>query len=379
MHLTGVELRMLSLHLRSAHASASGEETVRPVVLVRVLTASGDGWGECAALGAPTYSPEYATAAWEVLRSDLVPRLLSGDTSPASAGDVGGLLADVRGHHMAKAALEMAVLDAELRAAGRPLAAHLGVAVPSVPAGAVAGLAPSAGALVERVEALVAEGYGRVKVKIAPGREVGPLSAVRARFPDLVLQADANGAYRLEDPDDVAALAALDGLGLACIEQPLAADDLVGHAALARRIRTRICLDESITSLGRLEAARALGALEVACVKAGPLGGLLTAVVAHDRCLEAGLDAWCGGMLETGLGRAANAALAGLPGFTLAGDVAGGPRFVEEDPFGAPEMADGRVLLHRGPGIAPAPDPAALAAATTRVELLAPGGSAGGR
>jgi O-succinylbenzoate synthase len=165
----------------------------------------------------------------------------------------------------------------------------------------------------------------------------------------LGLQVDANGAYRLSDPDCVDALTGLDGLDLACLEQPLPADDLTGHAALAARIRTPVCLDESITSLGSLEAALGLGACRVVCVKPGPLGGLLRAVEAHDICLGRGVGAWVGGMLETGLGRSANAALAGLPGFTLVGDIAGGERFVEDDPFGHPVMDRGRVAVSREP------------------------------
>jgi O-succinylbenzoate synthase len=371
MRVNGVELRMLSLHLRHPHVGAADDETERPAVVVRLLTDDGEGWGECTALRAPTYAPEYAWGAWEVLRSHLVPRLLTGPGAAIAPDEVRGMLAGVRGHHMAKAALEMAVLDASLRAAGRSLATWLGVEAASVPAGAVAGLASSPAELVERVGALVEAGYVRVKLKIAPGADVVPVAAVRDRFPDLVLQVDANGAYRLED---AGVLAGLDDLGLACLEQPLPADDLTGHAALAAKIRTRVCLDESITSLGRLEAALGLGACRVVCVKAGPLGGPLRAVEAHDACRRRGVDAWCGGMLETGLGRAANAALAGLPGFTLVGDVSGGPRFLEDDPFGTPTMDRGRVALHQDPGVGPDPDRDALASVTSAVELVrAPG------
>jgi o-succinylbenzoate synthase len=370
VQVTGVEMRMLSLHLRVPHGSAVGHEVERPVVLVRVLTDVGDGWGECAALGAPTYAEEYAAGAWTVLRTHLVSRLLATAGGRISSDDVGDLLAPVRGHHMAKAALEMAVLDAELRSSGRSLAAHLGVDAASVPAGAVVGLAPSAAALVERVGVLVSQGYGRVKLKIAPSADVHHVAAVQARYPDLVLQVDANGAYRL---DDVPALAGLDELDLACIEQPLPADDLVGHAALAQVLRTPVGLDESLTSVGRLEAALALGACTVACIKAGPLGGLSRAVAAHDVCVARGVGAWCGGMLETGLGRAANAALAGLPGFTLVGDVGAGARFIEDDPFGTVELVGGRVPVHDRPGVGPAPDPEKLRSVTTAIDNVAPG------
>jgi len=363
---------MLSLHLRAPHHSAVGDDTVRPVVLVRLISDDGEGWGECAALRSPTYAPEHAAGAWAVLRTELVPRLLDapgrGLLGPA---DVASALGGVAGHHMAKAALEMAVLDAGLRRHGRSFASYLGVDATAVPGGAVVGLAPSPHVLVERVEELVEQGYGRVKVKIAPGTDREPLAALCARFPHLALQADANRSYGALGVDGAAAaLAPLDELGLVCLDQPLDADDLVGHAALAQRLRTPVCLDESLTSMGRLEAAIALGACSVACCKSGPLGGLLEARRAQERCRAAGLRAWVGGMLETGLGRAANAALAGLPGFTLVGDVGGGRRFVEDDPFGMVALVDGMVPVHRGAGVAPPPDLSALDAVTTRFERL---------
>ena len=361
MRLEAVELRLLSLHLHSPHRTSEGEEVDRPVVLVRVCTDEGEGWGECAALAGPTYSDEYALGAYDVLHDFLVPVLLAAGPPRGGRAHAAALEA-VQGHHMAKAALEMALVDAELRAAGRSLAQRLEADADSVPAGGVTGMAPTPGQVVEQVHALVDAGYQRVKVKIAPGHDVGPLRAVRDRFPDLPLQADANGAYRMGGSATAVppGLVALDELGLLCLEQPLPADDLVGHADLARALATPVCLDESLTSLGRLDAALALGACRVACVKPALLAGIDQAVAAHDRCRELGADAWVGGMLETGLGRAVNAALAALPGFTLVGDVGGGRRFDEDDPFGIVELVDGRVPLHPGPGVAPAPDPAAL-------------------
>jgi O-succinylbenzoate synthase len=364
-----VELRLLSLRLQRAHRTAEREDMDRPVVLVRVLAADGEGWGECAALAAPTYSEEYALGAFAALRDHLAPILLDRTgagvavPSPDGAGDE---LDVVRGHHMAKAALRTAVLDATLRAEGRSLADHLGVVVDRVPAGAVAGLPTSPGALVARVEEAVAAGYQRVKVKIAPGNDLAPLRAVRDRFPTLPLQADANGAYRLPvgTPGAPPALRALDDLGLLCLEQPL------GHVKLGQALSTPLCLDESLTSVVRLEAALALGACRVACLKAALLGGIDQAVAALERCRRLGADAWIGGMLETGLGRAVNAALAGLEGISLVGDIGGGRRFEEDDPFGVVDLDDGSVPLYRGPGVGPAPDAAQLDAVTARVERI---------
>jgi O-succinylbenzoate synthase len=384
VRIEAVELRLLSLHLFEPHRSSAGQERDRPVVIVRVMGEDGDGWGECGALARPSYSEEYATGAYDVLQRFLVPALLArpGPEAQGATGTVGGPVPAVPGHHMAKAALQMAVLDARLRAGDRSLAEHLGVTANEVAAGGVAGLAASPQELLERVGALAAAGYRRIKVKIAPGRDVGPLRAVRTAFPELPLQADANGAYaRGASPTAVPdALRALDELGLLCLEQPFAADDLVAHAALARALSTPVCLDESLTSLGRLEAALALGACRVACVKPAMLGGLDEAVAAHDRCLELGAAAWVGGMLETGLGRAANAALAALPGFTMVGDIGAGRRFDEDDPFGVVGLVDGRVPLHRGPGVGPAPDPALLRSVTIRSDLVtAPAGVRAGR
>jgi len=386
VRIDAVELRLLSLHLHTPHRTSEGEEVDRPVVVVRVLGEDAEGWGECAALAGLSYSEEFARGAYEVLRDFLVPALLGaqGMRRPGESerpGAAGWALDAVRGHHMAKAALRMAVVDAELRGHGRSLADRLGVTVAAVPAGGVVGMAATPEELVARVEELVAVGYRRVKVKIAPGHDVGPLRAVRRRFPDLPLQADANGAYTMQGSATAVppALRALDELGLVCLEQPLPADDLVGHADLARALSTPVCLDESITSVGRLDTALALGACKVVCVKPALLAGLDQAVAAHDRCRELGADAWVGGMLETGLARSANATLAGLPGFTLVGDIGGGRRFDEDDPFGIVELEEGAVPLHRGPGVGPAPDSALLDAVTTRFDLVGRDGGDGPR
>jgi O-succinylbenzoate synthase len=355
-----------------------GTATERPVVVARIVTEGPDGWGECAALAAPTYSEEYAGGAWSVLRDYLVPILLEATRSDGEvmpeAGALWDLFGSIRGHSMAKACLEMAVLDAGLRSSRRSLADLIGTTRDRVEAGAVVGLATSdseVGDLCRKVEVLVSEGYPRVKVKIAPGSDVRALGELRRAFPRLAIQADANGAYRLDGPDHLASLERLDDLGLVCIEQPLGAEDLAGHAELASRLKTPVCLDESVWSLARLREAIAARACDMVCIKASRLGGLLRAVRAHDICSDANIAVWCGGMLETALARSANAAIAGLAGFEAPGDLAGGERFEEPDPFlaGAGSDVDRNagpvVIVHRGPGVGPEPDLQAIDRVTT--------------
>jgi O-succinylbenzoate synthase len=362
-----VELRRVRLPLVRPFATAAGTSHARVALLVRLVSDGGEGWGECVALEEPSYTSEYLVAAEDVLRSHLVPRLFA--AGEVAAADLGSVLGPVQGHPMAKAALEMAALDAELRAAGRSLADRLGAVRAEVSCGVAVGLAPSIDALLAEVGGYLEQGYRRIKLKVHPGADVGPVRAVRERFGDVALQVDANGSYRA---DDWPRLAALDPFGLLLVEQPLPPDDLLGSAEVARRIRTPVCLDESITSAAVAATALALGACSVVNVKPGRVGGLLEAVRVHDVCLAAGVPVWCGGMLETGLGRAANLALAALPGFTLPGDLSGSDRYFTRDltePF-VPE--DGRLRVPTGPGIGVEPLAPALQALTTSVELLRP-------
>lgn len=316
-----------------------------------------DGWGECVALSEPTYSPEYAAGAHHVLEHHLLPRVI-----------VGRPLDDVLGHPMAKATVEMALLDARLRADGRSLAAHLGGVRDAVDAGVSVGMQPSIGDLVRVVEGYLADGYRRIKCKIEPGHDVEPMRAVRAAVgADVVLQVDANAAYTL---DDASTLARLDDLDLLLIEQPLPEHDLRGHAELARRLRTPLCLDESITSVASLHEALDLGACSIVNIKAGRVGGLAEAVRIHDACIARDVPVWCGGMLETGLGRAANVALASLPGFTLPGDVSASRRWFSEDLTEPFELEEGRLRVPTGPGLGVEPRPDVLAARTTSITLV---------
>jgi O-succinylbenzoate synthase len=268
--------------------------------------------------------------------------------------------------------MEMAVLDAQLRCEDRSFASFLGVGAQSVAAGAVCGMAPTPGVLVSRVADLVAEGFSRVKVKISPGNDVDPLTAVRLEFPELVLQADANGSYLPGNREHLASLEALDELGLACLEQPCPAGDLDAHATLAAHLATPICLDESLGSVEQLETSIARGACAVACLKPGRIGGYFEAVRFHDVCRRTGTGLWCGGMLETGFARSANAALSAMPGVTLPGDLQGGERFMEQDPTGGLQVEGGRAFVHRGAGIGPAPSQRAMRELAVRSELFRP-------
>ncbi|MDQ1129572.1 o-succinylbenzoate synthase [Microbacterium sp. SORGH_AS_0888] len=364
--LEGFELRVLHIPLVSPFTTSFGTERVREVIIVRALTADGDGWGEIVTQEAPLYSSEYTHGAWDVALRWLCPALLELDAlAPAQVAET---LRPFVGHRMAKAGLELAVLDAALRAEDRPLSAHLGAVVDRVPSGVSVGIQESAESLVDAVGSYLEDGYERIKIKIKPGRDIADTAAVRDAFGTIPLQVDANSAYTLADADT---LAELDRFDLLLIEQPLQEDDLVDHAVLAERLSTPICLDESITSAKAAADALALGATSVINVKAGRVGGYLEAVRIHDLCRAAGVPVWCGGMLETGIGRAANAALAALPGFTLPGDISASGRFYARDIVTEPAvLEDGHVRVPTGPGLGVEIDPVALEEFTVARELL---------
>lgn len=364
--LDAVELRILHLPLVSPFTTSFGTETVREVIVVRARTAEGDGWGEIVTQQAPLYSSEYTQGAWDVAQRFLVPALLeSGSIAPEGVADA---LAPFVGHRMVKAGLELAILDVSLRSQGRPLGEYLGAVVDRVPSGVSVGIQRDPAALVDAVGGYLDQGYVRIKIKIKPGRDIADTAAVRDTFGAIPLQVDANSAYTLAD---AATLAELDRFDLLLIEQPLQEDDIVDHAALAARLRTPICLDESIVSAKAAADALALRAASIINIKAGRVGGYLEAVRIHDLCAAAGVPVWCGGMLETGIGRAANAALAALPGFTLPGDISASDRFYTRDIVTDPiVLEDGHVRVPTSPGIGVEIDPVALEDATiARVEL----------
>jgi o-succinylbenzoate synthase len=364
VNITHVELRRVRVPLVAPFRASHGTESVRDVLLVRAIGADVEGWGECVAMAEPLYTPEYVDAAQEVIRRFLLPRL---PREGLAAASVAPALAPVRGHPMAKAAVEAAVLDAELRLSGESLANRLGGVRTRVPAGVAIGIVGSVGALLDEVDRHLAEGYRRIKLKIEPGWDVEPVRAVREHVGDLALQVDANGAYTL---GDAAHLARLDPFQLLLIEQPLADDDLAGHVELGRRLRTPICLDESIVSARVAADAVARGACRVVNVKPGRVGGLLEAVRVHDVCRAAGVPVWCGGMLETGIGRAANVALASLPGFTLAGDLSASARYFRQDLTAPFVLDDGHLTVPVGPGIGVTPLAEVLDELTTSVETV---------
>ena len=367
MKLTEVELRRVRMPLVTPFRTSFGTQASRDVLLVKVVTPDGEGWGECVALEEPVYSSEYVEGAHHVLSTHLLPRLL--DAPDVTAVSVGPLLQAVKGHRMAKAAVEAAVLDAELRASGVSLARYLGGVRDIVDSGVSIGIMASLGELLDTIEGYLAAGYRRVKLKIEPGWDVEPVTQVRRRFGDVPLWVDANAAYSLADADH---LARFDELGLQLIEQPLPEDDLAGHAELARRITTPICLDESITSAGSAAEAIGRGACGVVNVKAGRVGGYLEALRIHDVCAARSVPVWCGGMLETGIGRAANVALATLPNFTLPGDISASARYYATDLTEPFVLHDGRLSVPDGPGIGRAPLPDVLSRLTTSVQRLGP-------
>jgi o-succinylbenzoate synthase len=361
-----VELRLVGIPLVRPFRTSFGEETRKICVLARVVTDDAEGWGECVASPDPGYSEEFNEGAWLVLREFLAPALFA--AGDVTTDDLDRVLAGVRGNPMAKATLIDGFLDAELRAAGRSLAEHLGADKERVTCGVSVGITQTTEQLLEQVEGYLADGYRRIKLKIEPGLDVERVGAIRAAHPDIALSVDANAAYTL---GDVAVFRALDEFNLLMIEQPLHHDDLVEHAKLQARIRTDICLDESIRSAADVAAAIELGACRIVNIKQGRVGGVPEAVRIHDVARAAGVPVWCGGMLETGIGRATNLALAGLPGFTLPGDTSASARYFADDITAPFVMApDGTMEVPRGPGIGVTPRPDRLQATTLRVEMV---------
>ena len=358
-----IELRRVRLPLVRPFRTALGTDRERDALIVRVATDSGEGWGECVAPREPFYAAEWVGGAQAVIREFLGPLLLR---EPVSADAVGARLARVKGHPMAKAALEMAVLDAELRVGRLPRApTRCGAHVGGVRGrGRYRRLRAE---LLDEVDGYLAAGYRRVKLKIRPGWDIEPVAAFRQRFGDVPLQVDANGAYTLAD---ATLLGALDPFELLLIEQPLAEDDLIGHAGAGATHRDAD-LPRRVDHVGPRRARgdrarRVLGGVHQA--RTGRRVPRSRRV--HDVCRDHDVAAWCGGMLETGLGRAANLALAALPGFTLPGDLSASDRYFARDLTAPFVLADGRLPVPTAPGIGIAPDPDALRDFTTSIEVI---------
>jgi O-succinylbenzoate synthase len=334
------------LPLVAPFETSFGVQTQRDILLLKAITSDGEGWGECVAGEEPTYSSEYVDACQHVLIHHLLPRLLNQPSLDAE--DVGRVLRPVHGHHMAKAAIEMAILDAQLRARGESFGKYFGAARAAVDSGVSVGIHATIPELLETVGDYIEQGYRRIKLKIKPGWDVEPVRAVRERFGNVPLQVDANTAYSLSD---AAHLAELDAFNLLLIEQPLPEDQVLAHAELAKTVRTPICLDESITSAQAAADAIQLGACRIINIKPGRVGGYLEARRIHDLCAEHGLPVWMGGMLETGIGRAGNVAMAAMPNFTLPGDTSASDRYYHRDITAPFVLRDGRLDVPAGPGL----------------------------
>lgn len=356
MRVERIAVHRCELPLVRPFRTSFGTERTKDVLLLEVSTDVGVGWGECVAAPEPLYSHEFNDAALMVMRDFLAPRITGRELV---AEEVPALLSPVRGHPMARAAIELAVLDAQLRASGQSLAAYLGSTRTEIDCGVSTGIPDddSIDTLMAEVQGYVDAGYRRIKLKIAPGWDVVPTRAVRERWPSIPLQVDANQAYGRADIDH---LVLLDELDLLLIEQPLHEEDYLGHRMLAERMATPVCLDESVLSVDNAESLIDYGACEIVNIKAGRVGGYLSARAIHDMALGRGVPVWCGGMVETGIGRAANVALASLPGFTLPGDTSASDRFFTRDVTEPFTMHDGRMTVPTGPGLGVTPIPEVL-------------------
>jgi O-succinylbenzoate synthase len=327
MKIERVVLRQIRLPLVHFFETSFGRTTERQIVLVEVASEGLSGWGEVTAGEKPFYNEEWTESAWLILRDFAVPRALGLDFE--SASEVAERFAHIRGHRMACGGLEAAMWDLEARRRGLPLWKVIGGgARQEIPCGVSIGIQDSVGQLLEKIERELSAGYQRIKIKIKPGWDVDVVREVRRRFPSIKLMADANSAYTLADADH---LKRLDEFYLMMIEQPLAHDEIIDHAALQGRLETPICLDECIRSAHHAEQAIRLGACKIVNIKLGRVGGFSEAKRVHDVCQQNGVPVWCGGMLESGIGRAHNITLASLPNFVLPGDVSASKRYWARD------------------------------------------------
>ena len=371
LRLDRLTLREIRLPLKEPFRISSGVCTERRIFLLELIDAEGVvTWAECVAGEQPNYSPETIDTAWFAIREWLAPRLL-GRSFDGPEVIHGVLDQNVRGHNMAKAALEMGMWALAATKEGVSLSRRLGGTRERIPTGISLGIQASPEALVERAKAAFAQGYRKIKLKIQPGQDVEYVRAVRGSLgTDVHLMADANSAYTLGDAGH---LAQLDPLDLIMIEQPLGRDDLVRHAKLQQRLRTPLCLDESITDVERAEDMIELGAGRIINIKPGRVGGFTVSKAIHDTCQRSGVPVWCGGMLESGVGRAHNVALASLPNFTLPGDLSPSARYWERDVVSPEWTMDGdgmvRVPSDRG-GIGVTVDVARVDDLTVKREQL---------
>ncbi len=348
MKIDRVKLRHIRMEMVHPFETSFAREVDREAMIVSAHAEGLTGWGETAASSAPLFSYETVATCWHVLHDFLAPAIV-GQAVP-DAGDFARRTAFVRGHPMAKAALEAALWDLWAQQAGKSLTGLLGGVRDRIDVGVSIGIQPTVDDLLLRIQSFLDDGYRRVKIKIKPGWDVDVVRTVRAHFPDIRLQVDANSAYTLEDAP---IFRAMDAFDLLLIEQPLAYDDFVDHAALQQQVRTPICLDETIANVADARAALALGSCRIVNIKPGRVGGLRATQQIHDLCQDEGVPVWCGGMLETGIGRAANVAVAALPNFTLPGDLSASARYYHEDLVDPPFVLndDGTMSVPQGPGL----------------------------
>lgn len=364
MKLERLELREIQMPLLEPFETSFGRATTRRILIVRAFDRSGAvGYGECTAMEGPFFNHETIDSAWMIIEKFIAPLLSAG---VVEASQVSPILAPIRENRMAKGGVETAVWDLEARLARLPLWRHLGGTEPVIKCGVSIGLQKSAEALVEKVAREVDSGYQRIKLKIKPGSDVQLVQSVRARFPSITLSVDANSAYSLDRDLDL--LRQLDRYNLLMIEQPLAAGDLLDHSKLQRALRTSICLDESIVSLTNAVHALELGACRIINIKLGRVGGHAEARAIQEFARSRGVPVWCGGMLESGIGRAHNIAMSTLAGFTLPGDVSASARYWAEEIVEPPITVskDGTIEAPSGDGIGYEPDEARIEALTVR-------------
>ena len=368
MIISSIELREIRLPLIHFFETSFGRTTERRILLVRVRDSEGlEGWGECTAGEGPFYSNEWIDSAWVTTQRFLGPMIV--DAGLENAGAVFAHLRPVRGHRMAKAALETACWDLESKRAGLPLWKHLGGAQTEIPCGVSIGIQDSVDILLEKIQTEIDAGYQRIKIKIKPGWDAAVIEKVRERFPDTRLVGDANSAYTLADAP---LFMDLDRFHLMMFEQPLSHDDIWDHATLQKQIKTPICLDESIRSSADASHAISLGSCQIINLKLGRVGGHAEAKLVEQVCREQGIPVWCGGMLESGIGRAHNIAMSTLAGFTLPGDVSASERYWEEDIIEPPVTVSSRgtISAPTQPGLGFAVNLARVEALTVRKQMI---------
>lgn len=367
IRIDAIHMREINMPLAYPFETSFGLTTGRRILLVEIEAEGLTAWGECVAGEHPYFSDEMVDTAWIISETELIPRLL--ETPLEGGGSVPDVLKQVRGHRMAKAALESAVWDLESQMERVPLAQLLGGTREVIPCGVSIGIQPTPEKLMEKIETELAAGYQRIKLKCKPGWDNAIFEMVRKRWPEILLSCDANSAYRMKDFDHIASW---DEFNLLMAEQPLWYDDFYFHSMLQKQINTAICLDESIRNRRDALAAIDMGSCQIINIKVGRVGGFSEAIAVHNVAAERGIPVWCGGMLETGIGRAHNIALSSLPNFKLPGDVSASKRYWAQDII-EPEVTvsdKGEIVVPKTPGSGYTVLPERIEALTVRRKTL---------